>query len=213
MSDVIKIINEEISNFDFLGIEEQQEQQETIDLLTNEDFQKQFICDSLLNVGDGTGRLRDSKIKITPTDAQIGGDWEQDPDDASYITLDYFLDIEYTYDQNKPPIKFGLDFQSDRISIDKDGWYDSGRFGGTPDTDREPEGDAWLDYVDWNAINIVLHDGEGNEIKFSALEKAPETIQELFVKEYVESFIMDRTSLDIRERERISRSGIKASYC
>jgi hypothetical protein len=44
-----RIINEEISEFDFLGNEQYLKEQEVVDLLKNEDFQKQFICDSLLS--------------------------------------------------------------------------------------------------------------------------------------------------------------------
>src|ERR1035437_5253077 len=54
--DIIKIINEEASNFDFLGNDDNMKEQEIIDLLQNEEFQKQFICDSLLE--------RKNKIKI-----------------------------------------------------------------------------------------------------------------------------------------------------
>ena len=45
---LIKIINEEISGFDFLGNEEYLKEEEDINILKNEDFQKQFICDLLL---------------------------------------------------------------------------------------------------------------------------------------------------------------------
>ena len=60
--DFIRIINEEISEFDFLGNEQYLKEQEIVDLLKNEDFQKQFICDSLLSINDYKKTARNTKI-------------------------------------------------------------------------------------------------------------------------------------------------------
>ena len=124
---IIRIINEEASNFDFLGNEDYLKEREVIDLLQNEDFQKQFICDSLLE--------RKNKIKTDVFESKLGGDLEDDSQDARTLTLDYFLKIEYKYDQEKEPVKFELSFYSDSIAISKTDSYDSGRVGGTTDSD------------------------------------------------------------------------------
>ena len=44
---ILKTINEEISKFDFLGNDNYQSLMENIELIENEDFQKQFIADFL----------------------------------------------------------------------------------------------------------------------------------------------------------------------
>src|SRR5208283_5141494 len=92
---IIKIINEVISEFDFLGNDKNNKEQEIIDLLKNEELQKQFICDSLLNKKD--------RIKILNiSDSTIGGNWDEvNTDNATTITIKYDLKIQYTYDINK----------------------------------------------------------------------------------------------------------------
>jgi hypothetical protein len=187
--DFIKIINEEISEFDFLGNEKYSKEQEIVDLLKNEDFQKQFICDSLLNK---------NKIKTTISESNIGGNWENDTEDASKLTLEYFLNVEYKYDQNKDALKFGLDFYSDGITISKRDDYDKGRLGGTTDSDIAPSGNEWFNEFDWSDINATLNTKEGDEIDFLAFKKAPPKIKMLFIREYTESYIRAYTSVEIR---------------
>jgi len=188
----IKIINEEISDFDFLGKDEQAKEDEIINLLRNEDFQKQFICDSLINR---------EKVKIDVYDSSLGGDWEEEPEDAREINLEYFLNIEYKYDQSKEPVEFQLNFSSDRIDISKGGWYDPGRWGGTMPDSIEPSGESWFDGFDWGDIEVKMNTVEDIEIEFVAFEKAPPKIQNIFIREYVYDFISDYTNLEIRTPE------------
>lgn len=191
--DIIRIINEEISNFDFLNNELNQKEFESIEILKNEEFQKQFICDSLLNKKD--------KIKLKINDSTVGGDYEDDFKDASRISLEYNLTVEYKYDQTKEPAVFDLMFYGDKIGISKDGWYDPGRFGGTPDTDIEPSGDAWFSYLNWDDIEVNIYTTDGDEIPFIAFQKAPPKIQMLFVRDYTANLISGKTNLDINTPE------------
>lgn len=185
---IIKIINEEITNFDFLSNDERLKGQENIDLLKNEDMQKQFICDSLLN--------KKNKIKIVEvTDARIGGNWEGDIDDANKLTIEYYLKIQYAYDPQKKPIIFYLNFDSDDISISKDGFYNKGS------NDVAPYGESWFNSLNWNDINVILSTEDGDEIEFIAFKKAPQKIQMLFIREYTADFIGNETNMDIRTRE------------
>jgi hypothetical protein len=190
--DVLKVINEVISEFDFLGNEEYSKEQENIDLLKNEDFQKQFICDSLLNK---------NKLKTSVFESNVGGDWQNDSEDASKLTLEYFLKIEYKYDQNKEVIKFDLNFSSEAIDISKNDDYDSGRFGGTTDSDVAPSGSEWFNRFNWNDIEVNLNTTEGDDIDFLAFKKAPPKIKMLFIREYTESYIGTYTSMDIKTPE------------
>jgi hypothetical protein len=191
--DIIRIINEEASNFDFLGNEDYLKGQEVIDLLQNEDFQKQFICDSLLE--------RKNKIKTDVFESNLGGDWEDDSQDARNLTLDYFLKVEYRYDQEKEPVKFELSFYSDSISISKTDNYDKGRVGGTTDSDVAPSGEASFNGFDWTDINVDLNAPEGDDIKFVAFEKAPIRIKMLFIRQYVEEYIGNYTGMGINTPE------------
>ena len=191
---LIRIINEVVGEFDFLGNDEHSKEQEIIDLLQNEDFQKQFICDSLLE--------RENKIKTDVFDSRIGGDWEEDSsEDTNKLTLDYFLKIKYKYDQTKEPIMFDLSFYSDNISISKRDDYDQGKLGGTTDSDVAPSGEAWFNGFNWNDINVDLNTSEGDEIDFLAFKHAPPRIKVLFIRQFVEDYIGKYTGMDISTPE------------
>lgn len=185
----IKIINEEISNFDFLGNDKQIKEQENVDLLRNEDLQKQFICDSLLNKRD--------KIKILNiSDARIGGNWDSNnSEDANILTIEYNLKMEYVYSPDKEPIIFDLYFDSDNVRIGVNSWHNPGN-----NIDIAPEGDSWFDDFEWNDINVTVFTLDGDEIQFVAFEKAPPKIQMLFIREYTQGFINSQT-LEIRTKE------------
>jgi len=186
---IIKIINEVISEFDFLGNDKNNKEQEIIDLLKNEELQKQFICDSLLNKKD--------RIKILNiSDSTIGGNWDEvNTDNATTITIKYDLKIQYTYDINKEPLIFNLYFDSDGITIDVTSWHDSG------DYNRPPEGESWIDKFNWDDIEVTLFTIEGDDIPFIAFQKAPPRIQTLFIRNYIENFIGNETGMDIRTGE------------
>jgi len=199
--DLIKIINEELSNFDFLGNEEFLKEQENIDLLKNEDLQKQFICDSLLN--------KKTKIKVIEiTDSRISGNWDEiHSEDADSLTIEYFLNIEYKYDLEQEPIMFGLNFYSDDVRINVYGTHDAGSWANY----IEPSGESWFDGFAWDDIAVTLTTPDGDEIKFVAFEKAPPRIKNLFIREYTEDFITSET-LEIRTGEMKDKIQ-NVSYC
>lgn len=203
--DIIRIINEEVSNSNLFDYEYSPEELELIEILTNEEFQKQFICDSL--------SYNYSKIKLKEKWAKVGGNYDDSFEDARYITLDYALAVEYKYDLNKKPVNFELFFYGDDIEITKSGWYNPGRFGGTPDTDIEPEGKAWLSHIDWDAIEVSLHISEDyDQLPFTAFQKAPQNVKMLFIRNYTADLIIRETYLDIKTPEmKINSKNI--SYC
>jgi hypothetical protein len=191
----IRIINEEIKNFDFLSNDEFNKEQETIDLLQNEELQKQFICDSLLNKRD--------KIKILKiTESQISGNWdESDSEDADKLSLEYGLNIEYLYDSTKKPLIFNLSFHGLNIHISVNGWYDAGNWGGTMADAIEPSGESWFDDFDWSGIDVILYlMNNDDNVQFKAFKDAPSKIQILFIREYLQNFIENQT-LELRTSE------------
>lgn len=184
---IIKIINEEISEFDYLGNDAQIKEEELLNLLKNEDFQKQFICDILL-------RKRNIKQKVS--DSRIGGDY--DNDEPTYLTLEYFVDYEYQYDIKKEPINFKIDFTGDNVSINVNSSTDAGNYHTPASTD------AYYTNIEWNDINVNMFTVDGNEIEFVAFKKAPTKIQELFIRENIEDFISNQTyETDYLKRDRI----------
>lgn len=184
--DILKIITEEISEFDFLGNDNYQKESESIDLLKNEEFQKQFICDTL---------LKKSNVKIEISDSRIGGDWEEDVQNASRLTIEYLTKITYQYDQGKEPINFNLDFRSDGIQIGKGERKDFGSY------DTPAYGEAWFNYFNWRDIDVTLGTEEGDDINFVEFIKAPEKIQTLFIRHFIQGYIGEYTGLEIRTPE------------
>ena len=194
----LKIIKEEVSNFDFLGNDEFLKEQEVTDLLTNPDLQKQFICDSLLNYNE--------KIKVANIDdSYITGNWDEaNMEDANSLTLEYSLDLEYTYDSLKDPLKFNITFHADRIDISVDGWNDPGHWAGTMPDSVEPSGEAWYSGFDWGDIEVTLNTMEGDEVDFTVFDSAPPKIQTLFIREYTQNFVENETlQLKTGEKDKI----------
>lgn len=112
--DPIKIINEEILNFDYLGNDKYLKEEEDINVLKTEDFQKQFICDAL---------LKKNNFTIDASDARIGSNWVEDFENADALSIEYFLKVEYGYNLNEKPIKFDLNFYADEVGRGFD-WLD-----------------------------------------------------------------------------------------
>jgi len=107
---IIKAINEEINEFDFLGNDRHEMLMENIQLMENEDFQKQFIVDFL------TGKSEKYSI-IDSIEVKLIGDWKStEVSEESQLGVECSADLEYTYDISKQPINFSLSFESDNIS-------------------------------------------------------------------------------------------------
>jgi len=183
---IIKLINEEISNFDFLGNDKHEILMESIELLENEDFQKQFIVDFL------TGKSNKIQI-INAADIRINGDWDTYSfDDAKKISLEYNIDIKYSYHIKKEPIFFNLSFNSDNISISVDGEISG-------DNIHEPRSEsAWFNYINWLDVDVDMFSMEGDQIEFTAFKKSPERIRELFIREFIKDIIIDETGMEIK---------------
>ena len=198
-NDLISIINEEISDFDFLGNNEYQKEKNIIDLLQNEDLQKQFICDSLLN--------RNDKIKIMRiVDSSITGNLDElNMQDANKLSIEYSIDMSYRYDSTKEPLEFNLNFNGNNINISVNGYNDNGNYNNAPDSN------SWFDHFDWNDIDVSLFTLDGEEVQFIAFEKAPPKIQILFIRDYTQNFVESET-LKIRTPE--MKDNIQnTSYC
>jgi len=195
-----KIIQVEIQNFDFLSNDKYYNDSNIIKLLNDNQFQKQFICDSLIY------SKKYKKIKVIDDYIYIGGDYYEEPDEASHITIDYETSIEYKYDDTNKPIKFKLYFQSDNVSITKWEHKESYSYGISP-----PDYSAGLSYVDWNSIDVSLLSDDGDEIEFTEFNKAPNKIKELFIRQYVEDIISKEIELEIYTYNDTKLNNI--SYC
>lgn len=184
MTNIREIIAEEVGNFDFLGNDEILKEQETIEILSNEELQRQFICDSITD--------RKDKIKIIGyVEKSLSGKFEEtNYEDINRMNIDYVIKIEYLYDSTKQPLSFELGFNGDNVSISANGDKDDG------DYLTQPSYEVWFDYIDWSEINTVLYTNEGDEVNFIAIENAPYKIVEIFIRHYVEDFVTTESKMD-----------------
>lgn len=166
----VKIIKEELSDFDFLGNDAQHGEEEDRDLLKNEDFQRQLIVDSLLD---------SDKINVDIKNSSVNNDWSNDTNVNSKLSIEYIIEVEYDYDKNNEPVEFEMTFSCDGIPIT-----------GTKDDE------SWHETFNWNNINVDLKSLTGDEIKFKAFEKAPDEIKAIFIREFVKEFVADATNAD-----------------
>ena len=104
----VKIIKEELSEFDFLGNDAHHKEEEDIDLLKNEDLQRQLIVDSLLD---------SDKIKVDIKNSSVDNDWSNDTNANSKLSIEYVIEVEYDYDKNNESLKFELTFSCDGTPI------------------------------------------------------------------------------------------------
>ncbi|MFW6242944.1 MAG: hypothetical protein ACOC2W_02200 [bacterium] len=163
---IIKLINEEISDYDFLGNEKHGKLMENIELMENEDFQKQFIIDFLIGKSEKYNIVDGIEIKLI-------GDWESDEyNDESELSIECNVDLEYIYDPNKEPIEFSLSFDGNNISISNG-------------------------EINWGDIRVTLYSMEGDEIKFTALEQAPDNIQALFIREFINDVFEEENDMSL----------------
>ena len=176
--DIIKLINEE---FDFLNNDQYTKEKETLDLIQNEDFQKQFLIDSI---------IKREKIKLNVTDARVTGDWQDR--ESGNLGIEYYTEVEYAYDSDKEPSKFILAFDGTNVAFTTKTVGDEG------DYDTPPSKDQWFDDIQWTDINVSLNTFDGDEIPFKAYEKAPDKIKNVFIKNYLLVFLQNETDMEVK---------------
>lgn len=181
---IIDIIKEEVNDFDFLGNRKVLEDNDIINLLKNRDFQKQFICDTLLN---------NDKIKTVDTiSSNISGNWE-DGNDGGKMNIEFYQKLSYLYDKTKNPIEFNLDIDGTDISFHTT----------TINDDTTNYSESKFTDIDWDSFNVTISTLDGDNIKFEELDSAPSNIRNLFIKENIKYLLFNETSisfdgLDIR---------------
>ena len=108
--DFIRVINEEISKFDFLSNDAYLKEEELFEMLGTEQFQKQFIIDAITKFKD--------KINLDNNAAYISSDTNSD---NSFYSPDGFIEypakIIYEYDKEKEPIMFEVLFNSNNTDL------------------------------------------------------------------------------------------------
>jgi hypothetical protein len=169
---LIGIVNEEVSTFSPLNHDKFIKEDEINELINNEEFQKQFIIDSITNK---------NKIKYNVIEAHLSNEWEEKENGT--MEIECYVDVQYTYDATKQPIDLKINFSTDNLSYSIKNNAEQGNY------TNPSSNELWFEYINWADINVDLFDANGDNIKFTALEKSPVNIYNLFVRSYTESFI------------------------
>jgi hypothetical protein len=166
--DIIRTINEEISNFDYLNNDKQVSEDEKAQLLASEDFQKQFVIDSISNRNKIKENVIDSNIK------------EKNDNDSCNFDLEYISDINYTFDPTKEPVSFQIYMNGVNVKCLMDN--QSNR---SSDYDMPDETSSLISHVEWSDIAVSLYTDGGEEVPFTTFEKASPKIKGIFIKQYL----------------------------
>lgn len=181
---LLKIIKEEVNNFDFLGVNSNQESLDERELLSNFEIQKQFICDS----------IEKNNIKIKSVDyANLSGNFDIDNlEDDIKFSIEYDVTIEFMYDRTKEAAIIKLSFSGDNIVAELTGIDDKG------DYITGPHFEPYIKKIyHWNDIDVEYKDKNENKIDFTVFDKAPSKISELFIKSYLGEYISSKSGIEI----------------
>jgi hypothetical protein len=202
LKDIYRIINEEIVQFDFLSNESLIKETESVELLSQRNFQRSFIIDSITNMREKINLNNTPEAHITEPD------YDENQDN---IDFEYYIEIIYQYqipqnNNNNPipqnednpitPIPFNIDFSGKPLKIYMDGYSDPGDGYTQP-----PEGDTWMNSVNWSDIEVKLFTPDGQEIPFAELGQASEKTRELFIRAYCESILESNVNMEVKDRK------------
>lgn len=185
--DIYKIINEEISGFDFLNSKIQEQEEETIRTLSDENFQKEFIIDSITRMREKIKIIDTGDMYLTKPDSDFN-------DDTDKLDLAYFLTVKYNY-QGKD-LEFSMYFQADDLIVHYDNYSEPG------DRYQPSEREKWISNFPWDRIDVDIFTVHDEKIEFSGIDKASDKTKELFIRSFLEDLIKNEIdNVDIKDQK------------
>jgi hypothetical protein len=168
---LIKIINEEVSGYNYLGKDEIDNERELHNLINNKDFQRRFIEDVIAN----------KNIKYGTIDTQVDGEYR------TSLRFYYEVDVTYTIPEYTNPIKFivGADANNVAISVDSKMFDENNRW-------VAPSERCVITYVDWDKIGVYFNMPDGHYMdtdQFTPDIFNDKQLKERFLKVFLGPFI------------------------
>jgi hypothetical protein len=180
---IIRLINEEIGDYDFIGLDKMNEEDSNNMLLNGKEFQTQFVFDVVNNFKN--------TIKLADVNASSSNDedlFKNGSETGDAFNLEYDVDIIYNYLGKSIPLT--LVFEGHNIQYGMGGYYNAGNY------DMQPEGDAYFTYINWSDINLTVYDGDGGEVKMKWI-RGNKPLYDTFIKKFTEDII----KYDIQKRK------------
>ena len=165
--EIIKFVNETISNkeFDFLGLKQIHEEEDNYLIMNEYEFQQAFLYDLLFNP---------SKIEISSSGAEIKKSSGRGSNDGEF-NIEYSVDVEYEYNEKKYNLE--IMFNGENVSYKV--------------VSSEHDGRKSI-IIDWESIDYEIYSGLGDLIDFHIFEKIKdERLERSFIKEFIGLFIED----------------------
>jgi len=181
------IIKEEIYNkFDFLNTKTILKEREIDDLLTNIEFQKQFVIDVI---------KRNPNVKYEVVESRLTGDW--DGTEYGKLTAEFSFEVKYDSPLADDEIKFeiyieGRDVGYSMVNVPgtKGGW------------DDQPEPSYnYVRSVNWHEFDVEFSTVDGVVFNIDFLKKSKNwQIKSAFVKEMIKDIMEHDLEIEMSPR-------------
>jgi len=145
---LIKVINEEVSNFNFLNLDELNKEENHSSVLNSGDFQKKLIHSLIINDNQNIRDWQNPSNIVAPVENTGFEDEEVIP----YIDSEF----SFTYIYNGNPYKLELIVEGKKIPIYSKGESFKGNY-------YQPSESAPLDYTDYSHLDFAFFDSESGE--------------------------------------------------
>jgi len=151
--EIIKIINEEISEYNFLNHEAIQEEDNFNAVLNSKDFQVKLVNDII----NHSQTIKDWKMDYSSTK-------EAEAYDNTEDLVDFEFQYSFIYNYNKHDLKLSLDIIGDKVAYDTQGSYKSA-------TKLQPAEFPERIQTHYEDAEVILYDEGGEIINIDWLNK------------------------------------------
>lgn len=153
---IIRVINEEISQFDYLNIDDLENSDNRIDILKSKDFQSKLVYDV----------IKQNKVTIRDWDEQYSQVDPIEDNGMNEDTIKYLYKFyKFKYHYNEHIFNLNLEIIGENLPVTTTGSY-------SPATQLQPEEHPEAENVDYSDIQITFSDDdEIDEINTEWLDK------------------------------------------
>ena len=175
--DLIRLINEEVSGYDFLNLDEIENEESLESLLSSKEFQTKFVHDVLNNFG---GQASNQLFKNKEVVAHSSNIEDLEPNSFQKFRVQYVIDFTYNYNGKEMPLS--LIIEGDDIAYDLDVVRTPSDYVTPPETDTNFD-------INWDDFSVkIMYDG-AIEVELDWLYK-----NKNIYKKFIQSFVNDLIS-------------------
>lgn len=173
--DLFRLINEEISEYGFLTLDELENEKSLENFLKSKEFQTKFVYDILNNFQTNNQLFKDKEVVAHSSNIE-----DLDPNNFEKFKVEYIIDFIYDYNGKEMPLS--LIIEGNDVSYDLDINRTASNYINPPDVETNID-------IDWNDFSVkIMYDGE-IEVELDWLYKNKD-----LYKKFIQSFVEDLTS-------------------